>query len=73
MNAIKQDVLRQRYNICAAKDCPNPGIYRMEVLYLGRDGWFCECCKNNLTADGLLLIKQQQQHQQKIEFKDKSN
>jgi hypothetical protein len=61
MNTTKQDVLRQRYKICAARDCPNQGIYRMEILYLGRDGWFCEHCKKNLVTDGLLVHHHQQQ------------
>ncbi len=59
MNPSKQDHISQRYRTCAARDCPNPGVYCMEILYLGRNGWFCEHCKNNLVTDGLLVHQQQ--------------
>jgi hypothetical protein len=55
MNAPNQDLITQRYKTCAARDCPNPGIYCMDILYLAKNGWFCEDCKNNLAADGLLV------------------
>jgi hypothetical protein len=54
MNPPKQD-LTQRYKTCAARDCSNHAVYCMEILYLGKTGWFCEHCKNNLIADGLLV------------------
>jgi hypothetical protein len=54
MNSPNQDITQQ-YKICAARNCSDPGIYCMEILYLRRNGWFCERCKNNLIADGLLV------------------
>lgn len=57
MNTMNQR-LTHPYKTCAAKDCTNPGIYQMEIVYLGRKGWFCELCKDSLIHDGLLLQKQ---------------
>jgi hypothetical protein len=57
MNPSKQH-LSQSYKPCAAKGCSNPGTHEMEILFLGRKGWFCEECKDNLMRDGLLLQRQ---------------
>jgi hypothetical protein len=57
MNAAKQH-LSQSYKPCAAKDCSSPGIYEMEILFLGKTGWFCKQCKDNLMRDGLLIQHQ---------------
>lgn len=46
------------FKICAAKYCSRPGIHEMQILFLGRTGWFCEECKNSLMCDGLLLEQQ---------------
>jgi hypothetical protein len=57
MNVTKQH-LSQSYKTCAAKGCSRPGIHGMEILFLGRKGWFCEQCKDSLMRDGLLLQHQ---------------
>lgn len=54
MNTSQQN-LTHSYKTCTAKGCTSPGIYEMEILFLGRTGWFCEQCKDSLTHDGLLL------------------
>jgi hypothetical protein len=47
--------LSQSYKPCAAKGCSRSGIHEMEILFLGRTGWFREQCKDSLVHDGLLL------------------
>lgn len=54
MNPIIQKVY-QEYKECAGKACSNPGIYYLKVLYLGKSGWFCNSCKDSLSADGLVI------------------
>lgn len=46
--------LSQEDNSCAAKGCSNVGAYRLRVLYLRKNGWFCSSCANSLRADGLI-------------------
>lgn len=55
MNVITKQHLTQSYKPCAAKGCSNPGVYEIEILFLGRKGWFCEQCKYSLMCDGLLI------------------
>jgi hypothetical protein len=56
MNITKQQQqLTQHHKICAAKDCASLGVYEMEILFLGKKGWFCQNCKESLTRDGLLI------------------
>jgi hypothetical protein len=57
MSVTKQH-LSQLSKPCAAKGCSNPGIHEMEIVFLGRKGWFCEECKDGLMRDGLLLQQQ---------------
>ena len=56
MNATKQRI-SQSHKTCAAKGCSNPGTQEMEILFLGRKGWFCTQCKDSLMHDGLLVHK----------------
>jgi hypothetical protein len=57
MKATKQH-LNQSFKTCAAKGCSKPGIHEMQIMFLGRNGWFCEQCKDSLMRDGLLLQQQ---------------
>jgi hypothetical protein len=57
MKAAKQH-LSQSHKPCAAKDCSNPGIHEIQILFLGRKGWFCTQCKESLMRDGLLVQPQ---------------
>jgi hypothetical protein len=54
MNSIKHIAIEE-FKRCAAKGCSNPGIHEMQILFLGRKGWFCEQCKDSLMQDGLLI------------------
>jgi hypothetical protein len=62
MNTTKQH-LNQSFKTCVAKGCSNLGIYEMEIVFLGRKGWFCEQCKDSLINDGLLLQQQSLQYE----------
>jgi hypothetical protein len=57
MNSIKHIAIEE-FKRCAAKSCTNPGTYEMEIVFLGKKGWFCEQCKDSLMGDGLLLQQQ---------------
>ena len=58
MSTTEQQQFIQHHRICAAKGCSRLGTFEMEILFLGRNGWFCEQCKDNLMRDGLLLQQQ---------------
>ena len=55
MNAHTKQHLSQSFKACAAKGCSNPGTFEMEILFLGRKGWFCAKCKHSLLREGLLI------------------
>jgi len=43
--------------LCAGNECSNEGIYPLTVLYLDREGLFCQSCKNELIRDGIAIEK----------------
>ena len=44
----------QRYKQCAGMDCHNSAAHRLEIVYIKKAGWFCNSCKDDLIADGLV-------------------
>jgi hypothetical protein len=40
---------------CAGRGCLNPGVYSLEVRYIGKNGWFCAECREGLIAAGLVV------------------
>jgi hypothetical protein len=42
---------------CAGKDCPNEGKYPLTIIYLKKNGWFCDECRNELV-EGKLVAEQ---------------
>jgi hypothetical protein len=61
MNSREQIELRQ-YKECVGKGCNNSAVHRLEILYIRKVGWFCDQCRDNLIASGLVA-----------EIKDNSN
>jgi hypothetical protein len=59
MNSIKHIAIEE-FKRCAAKGCSNPGTFEMEILFLGRKGWFCTQCKDSLMRDGILIQQQEE-------------
>ena len=49
----------QHPNICARNGCSNKGIHLLSVLYINREGWFCEGCKQELEDAGLVFEDKQ--------------
>jgi hypothetical protein len=53
MNSTKQWA-HQGYKECAGKGCQNPGVHCLKILFLNKDGWFCDCCKRSLVEANLV-------------------
>jgi hypothetical protein len=53
-NSIENNL--KGYKICAGKGCNNPGIHHLSIIYINKDGLFCETCKNELEKCGLVLL-----------------
>ena len=53
MNPTEQDHY-QTYKECAGTRCPNKGIHYLKIIYVNKNGWFCDSCKNSLLVDGLV-------------------
>ncbi len=42
------------YKICAGKGCNNIGENRLNILFINKFGWFCDCCKEDLLSSKLI-------------------
>jgi hypothetical protein len=59
MNSVKMQNKNDR--ICAGTDCNNVGKYLLRIIYLNKEGWFCESSKDYLVTNGLILEKSNQE------------
>jgi hypothetical protein len=53
MNSTEQFEI-QEYKECVGKGCNNSGLHKLEILYIRKVGWFCDQCRDNLIASGLV-------------------
>lgn len=44
----------QEYKECAGKQCRKPGIHCLKILFLNKDGWFCDSCRCSLVEANLV-------------------
>ena len=43
-------------NICAYKNCSKSGSKKLKILYIHKEGWFCEECASKLIEADLIQI-----------------
>jgi hypothetical protein len=44
----------QEHKQCAYKNCENSGSKKLQILYIKKEGWFCERCANELILNNLI-------------------
>jgi hypothetical protein len=51
-----QEERDEQVTICAGKNCDNIAKNRLKILYLNREGWFCQKCANDLIKEDLVYV-----------------
>ena len=44
----------EEHKQCAYKNCNNKGSKKLNILYIKKEGWFCERCANKLILNNLV-------------------
>lgn len=47
----------REFKFCAGTNCNQKGIHELEIKYIHRTGWFCECCKSVLLEQNLIEVE----------------
>jgi hypothetical protein len=53
MNSTKHED-HQGYKECAGKGCQKLGVHCLKILFLNKDGWFCDFWKCSLVEANLV-------------------